>query len=179
MNGVWQDPGERVHGISEASGDRALVVRNGSFEFVHATMDVTTVKRVVNLSTTVVRLLDVNMNMPAREVSIGPGQDLPADMSIPWAARPQDFLQDHLEPQPGGQTRFWIWQAARLDGDFVRFSVSGAWQDPGLLVHGMAAVGGDRTIVVRDGCFELVISRRLQECSAACGLCLRPAIIGS
>src|SRR5438093_696041 len=104
-------------------------------------MAVTAIKQVLNLSNAAARLLDIeNPNARGHGVSIGPGQDLPADMSIPWAAQPQDFLQEHLELQLGGQTRFWIWQAAQLDGDFVRFSVNGSWQDPGLRVHGIAAV---------------------------------------
>ena len=48
------------------------------------------------------------------------------------------FHLKHLELQMNGVTRYWIWQATKDDGDFIRFSTNGGWQNPGTHVFGYA-----------------------------------------
>ncbi len=125
-------------------------------------MGITAIKRVENRSSASVTLLDIeNPNVPGHGVSIAPGEGSPVSMFVPWAINAQEFLGNHhvpgkrLELQLDGQTRFWIWQANKADGDYVRFSEDGVWRDPGRRVYGVPTVNGDRTMVVLDGCFEL------------------------
>ncbi|HZY90900.1 MAG TPA: hypothetical protein VFE78_39115 [Gemmataceae bacterium] len=127
-------------------------------------MGVTAIKRLENRSGATVRLLDVeNTNVRGHGVSVGPGASLAVDMWVPWAPQVGDFPGHHLELQSNGRTRYWVWQAQRADGDYVRFCGDGAWHDPGARACGVAAVGrdvppgdGDRTLVVLDDGFELV-----------------------
>jgi hypothetical protein len=85
-----------------------------------------------------------------------------------------------MELQVDGVTRYWIWQATKGDGDFIRYSTDTGWHDPGEHVFGYAAsaanifeaIGGalfqwdseellqyvltNRTLVVMDSHFETI-----------------------
>jgi hypothetical protein len=117
-------------------------------------MAVTTITRAENRGSAAVALL--NSEDPGGEVSLAPGASVPVNVNVPWATSAEEFGEHHLEVKVAGAPRFWIWQALRAGVDCVRFSTDGAWHDPGDRVHGLPLVGGDRTIVVQDGCFELV-----------------------
>ena len=128
-------------------------------------MGITTIKRLENRSNSPVKLLNIeNEHVPSNEVTIAPGTSLAVSIFVPWAAQAQDFPEHHLELQFDGQTRYWIWQAARVDGDFVRFSSDGQWHDPGARVYGISVVqstdipgvDGDRTVMVFNDGFQLV-----------------------
>ena len=120
-------------------------------------MAITAITLLDNRSSAVVRLLDMeNTSVPGHNVPVAPGQSLAVNMWVPWADNSGQFPSKHLELQLGSATRFWIWQNLTWeDGDHVRFSMDGAWHDHGRPVHGVSVTAGDRTIVVRDGGFEL------------------------
>ena len=122
-------------------------------------MGITAITMLDNRSSSTVRLLDIeNPGVQGNNVPVGPGQSLQVNMWVPWANTAAQFPGQHLQLEVGSVS-FWIWQCATdQDGDHVRFSMDGAWHDHGRPVHGISAVdlvSGDRTIVVRDGCFEL------------------------
>ncbi|HUS16431.1 MAG TPA: hypothetical protein VM536_15645 [Chloroflexia bacterium] len=120
-------------------------------------MAITTITRVENRASAPVTLLDIeNPSAPGHGLSIPPGGVQAVQLPVPWAGDAGAFPTHRLEVQVGGQTRFWIWQAARGDGDFVRFSTDGAWHDPGFRAHGIPLVEGTRTLIAQDGCFLLV-----------------------
>ena len=167
VDGTWHDQGERVYGLAGVDGDRMLVVLDGLFVLTYQLVpqvlpNVTAIKRVENRSRATVTLLNQeNTAALGHGVRIDPGQSLAVAMWVPWATQSHDFQGHHLRVQLNDQTRFWIWQAARADGDFVRFSVDGVWRDPGQRVPGISTVGiplvdVDRTLVVLDDRFELV-----------------------
>ena len=71
----------------------------------------TAIKRVENRGHTAVSLLDLeNPEVLGHGVSISPGETLPVDMWIPWAAA-EDFPQKHLQLLLDGRPHYWIWQA--------------------------------------------------------------------
>ena len=117
-------------------------------------MAITTITRIENRGTKTVVLSDTEN--PQAKATVAPGTQLDVNMNIPWAASAGDFPQHHMELQVGGQTQFWIWQAYLVNNDFVRFSRDGAWHNPGVPVFGTPAVDGPRTLIVEDGCFQLV-----------------------
>jgi len=120
-------------------------------------MGFTAITRVENNSSHTVQLLDIEEpTQRGHGIPIAAGQALDIDIHIPWATQAQDFPKHHLELQLDGQTRYWIWQAAKVDGDFVRFSIDGNWHDPGVRVHGVSAVDWSRTLLIWDAGFELV-----------------------
>ena len=143
-------------------------------------MGVTFIKRLENRSRSTIRLLNKeNSTTRGHGIAVPPGSSIAIDMAIPWAPAQTDFAGHHLEIVVGGVTRYWIWQAANADGDFIRFSTDGAWHDRGERVHGYAGVAtnffeavagffssnveplaqmflGDRALVVLDSHFESV-----------------------
>lgn len=167
-DGAWRDRGERVFGQPAVDGDRMIVVLDDFILVVPyvGSLDVlppvTAIKRIENRSRLPVTLLDIeNSNAPGHGVEVRPFQTLAVEMWIPWAPNASVFPQRHLQLQADRKTRFWIWQAAQADGDFVRFSTDAAWHDQGQRVNGNSSVGilligADRTLVVLDDRFELV-----------------------
>src|SRR5437764_10635003 len=120
-------------------------------------MGVTAIKLVQNRSGSTVKVIDEeNPGAPGSGKSVDPGDTLDVDIWIPWATNEAEFAKHHLEVQVGGTPTWCIWQAARPDGDFVRFSTDGAWHDPGDQVPGESEVTLDRALVVHDGSFEVV-----------------------
>lgn len=144
-------------------------------------MGITAIKRIENRSLSTVQVL--NRERPesrGANTVIASGSSIAADMWIPWAPRAEDFLGHHLEIQQSGRPRYWIWQAANADGDFIRFSTDGLWHDQGEKIHGypgvaknlLEAVGnavltgqlqpladmalGERALVVLDSHFESI-----------------------
>jgi len=114
-------------------------------------MALTALKQVENRSSATVALSNrENANVLGNLVSIPPGGNLAVDMWIPWAPNGWDFPGKQIEVQLNGQPRFAIWQAAKSDGDFVRFSSDRAWHDPGERIFGIPEVNGDRTLRVMD-----------------------------
>src|SRR5688572_23591907 len=149
-------------------------------------MGITAIKRIENRSRSTVMLFnrareqEVGVYARGANIPIAPGSSIAADMWIPWAPAAADFPIQHLEISQGGVTRYWIWQAANADGDFIRFSTDGKWHDQGEKVHGypgvatniVEAIGGalftgalqplanmvlgERAIVVLDSHFETI-----------------------
>ncbi len=154
VDGAWHDPGTRVNGVSDVNGDRTLLVHDDSFSLAHHSgapllPHITAITRVENQTGFTVSLHDIeDGNAPGHGQSIPARGSLPVNMWIPWAGRSTDFAGHHLQLRLNGQTRFWIWQAAHADGDFVRYSTTGAWRDQGDKVEGFAGTDGDRTLVV-------------------------------
>src|SRR5437870_332492 len=108
-------------------------------------MGVTSVKRIQNRSTKVVTVFDMeDANAHGHGVPIAPGDDLDVDMKIPFATSAEEFGRlpkpHHLQLKLEGGARYWIWQAEKGDGDFVRVSTTPFWHDPGERVHGVPAV---------------------------------------
>ncbi len=126
-------------------------------------MGITRINRLENRGTSILRLLNLeNQNTLGHGVNVLPGTSLEVDMWVPWP-NSTDFPNKHLQIQVAGTTRFWIWQAAGPDGDFLRFSKNGTFTAPGEHVRGAAVAGmlpppltEDRTIQVFDGWFEVV-----------------------
>ena len=144
-------------------------------------MGITAIKRIENRSRSTIQVLNrENPNSRGSNRVVGSGSSIAADIWIPWAPRAEDFMVHHLEIQQFGRTRYWMWQAANADGDFIRFSTDGLWHDQGEKVHGypgvakniFEAVGsavlsgqlqplgdlllGERTLVVLDSHFETI-----------------------
>jgi hypothetical protein len=141
-------------------------------------MGLTFIKRLENRSRSTITLFNKqDSNTRGHGIPVFPGSRIAVDMAIPWAPSLSDFSLHHLEIVVGGVTRYWIWQAANADGDFIRFSTDGAWHDQGEHAHGYAGVAtfffeavpsifsdnrepfaqlflGDRAIVVLDSHFE-------------------------
>ena len=116
------------------------------------------ITRLENRSAHPVALHDVEAPTAAgHAVPVAPGAAIPVDMTVPWAGTAGEFPSHHLVVHVAGQPRFWLWQAAMVDGDHVRFARDGAWRQPGARVHGASVVdhGGERTLVVLDGCVML------------------------
>lgn len=102
-------------------------------------MGITWFKRLENRSQSTITLLNKeNSNSRGHNIAVPPGSHIAVDMAIPWAPFSGDFPSKHLELQMNGVTRFWIWQATKDDGDFIRFSTNGAWSNPGKHVFGYA-----------------------------------------
>ena len=144
-------------------------------------MGTTTIKRFENRSSNPIALFDLeNTSTRGHGVTVPPGSSITVDMAIPWSATADPFNSNHrLEIRVNGVTRFWIWQAANNDGDYIRFSTDGQWHDMGDHVHGYAGTAnnifdavvglftnaddplarlvlGERTIVVLDSHFECI-----------------------
>jgi hypothetical protein len=141
-------------------------------------MGITTIKRIENRSGSIIQVLN-RANSSANRL-VGSGDSIEADIWIPGAPNPGDFADHHLEIVQLGRTRYWIWQAANTDGDFIRFSTDGMWHDQGERVHGYPGTAknifeaafnfqnpdliqrfgeiflGDRALVVLDSHFEIV-----------------------
>lgn len=161
-DGAWADPGAHVHGFADVDGDRAIVVLDDRVEFAaRAVHGVTALVRVDNESSADVAVFDIeDSSVPGNGLIVAPGSTESVEMWIPWAARATDFPRHHLRVEVGGTPRYWIWQAERSDGDFVRYSNDGAWHDPGERVPGLADVTRERAVVVTDSSFEFVRARR-------------------
>jgi hypothetical protein len=167
-DGAWHDPGARVNGLPDVNGDRTFQVYGHSMALaLHRAgpigASITAIRRIENQTRYTVSLYDrENDRADGHNVAIGPGASLNVNMWVPWAATATDFHGHHLQLRLNGQPRFWIWQAANADGDFVRCSTNGAWRDQGDKVEGFAGVDGDRTLVVledhRGPCFALMPS---------------------
>src|SRR5215217_1576803 len=140
-------------------------------------MGTTWFKRLENRSQSTITLLNKeDSNSRGHNIAVQSGSSIALDMKIPWAALSGDFTSKHLELQVNGVTRYWIWQATHPDGDFIRFSMDGAWHQQGEHVYGYAgsatnffeAIGGgdlenlvqyvltERTLVVLDSHFETI-----------------------
>src|SRR5687768_18616973 len=89
-------------------------------------MGITTIKRIENRSGSTIQVLNrANSSSRGANRLVAPGSSIEADIWIPWAPNPGDFAVQHLEIVQFGRTRYWIWQAANADGDFIRFSTDG------------------------------------------------------
>src|SRR5688572_14396094 len=190
-DGSWHNQGEHVHGYAgvathlfEAAaglfssnteplaqlflGDRALIVLDSHFETIPISPKppgppVTIVKQLENRSSSSVTLFSAESN---QSVTAAPGQTIPLNMNVPWAAVSNDFSGHHLRVSLGGAPRFWIWQANHQnDGDYVRFSINGVWSPLGPRVNGFAETGvcpadsvftADRNLIVTNTDFELM-----------------------
>ena len=145
-------------------------------------MGTTWFKRLENrCSRATIKLLNIeDPNSRGHNIAVPPGTHIALDMKIPWAPWSTDFPGKHMELQVDGITRYWIWQATKGDGDFIRYSTDTGWHDPGEHVFGYAAsaanifeaIGGalfqwnaeellqyvltDRTLVVMDSHFETI-----------------------
>ena len=155
-DGAWRDPGARVNGVSGVNGDRTLRVYDDSFALslyggAQVGAHITAITRIENQTRSTITLLDLeNDKASGHGRLIAPGTSLVVNMWVPWAERSTDFPGRHLQLRLDGQTRFWIWQAANADGDYVRFSTTGQWRDQGDKVEGFAGVDGSRTLVVME-----------------------------
>jgi len=145
-------------------------------------MGTTWFKRLENrCSRATIKLLNIeDPNSRGHNIAVPPGTHIALDMKIPWAPLSTDFPAKHMELQVDGITRYWIWQATKSDGDFIRYSTDTGWHDPGEHVFGYAAsaanifeaIGGaffqwdaeellqfvltERTLVVMDSHFETI-----------------------
>jgi len=140
-------------------------------------MGTTWFKRLENRTQSKIKLLNIeDSNSRGHNIEVPAGTHIALDMKIPWAPFSGDFQSKHIELQVNGVTRFWIWQATQADGDFIRFSTNGAWQNPGTHVFGYAGSANnlfevigewnleglaqyfltDRTLVVLDSHFETI-----------------------
>lgn len=123
-------------------------------------MAITAIKKLANLSGASVRVVNCeNTNTRGSGVIVPQNSSIDTDMWIPWCASSEDFNCGHyiiLETSPALEypellrPMFWIWQAAHNDGDFVRLSTSGRYENPGNRIGGLSTVGGDRRMVVTD-----------------------------
>jgi hypothetical protein len=162
----WHDQGAHVNGVPEVDGDRTMVLFDDRFEFTTYSGQahgVTAIIKLRNRATAPVSLLDMeNTNTSGHGVPVNPGDDLDVDMWVPWASNVNDFNGHHLRIDIGGTPRFWIWQSARSDGDWLRYSTDAGWHDPGDRVPGVSDVRGDRAITVKDDTIDVVtVQRRL------------------
>ncbi|HET6852016.1 MAG TPA: hypothetical protein VFH46_06805, partial [Pyrinomonadaceae bacterium] len=83
-------------------------------------MGITAIKRIENRSRSTIQVLNrENPNSRGSNRVVGSGSSIAADIWIPWAPRAEDFMVHHLEIQQFGRTRYWMWQAANADGDFI------------------------------------------------------------
>ena len=129
-------------------------------------MGTTWFKRLENRSQSRIKLLNIeDANSRGHNIEVLPGTHIAVDMKIPWAPFSGDFPLKHLELQINGVTRFWIWQATQGDGDFIRFSTNGGWQNPGTHVFGYASSANNPFEVITDwsleGLAEYVLTDRV------------------
>jgi hypothetical protein len=114
-------------------------------------MATTWFKRLENRSQSRIKLLNIeNPNSRGHNIEVLPGTHIAVDMAIPWAPFSGDFPSKHLELQLNGVTHYWIWQATKDDGDFIRFSTNGAWKNPGDHVFGYAGSANNLFEVIGD-----------------------------
>src|SRR5687768_12901442 len=114
-------------------------------------MGVTFIKRLENRSRSPIKLVNKeNSNTRGNDIVVPPKSSVFIDMAIPWAPAQTDFPGHHLEIVVGGVTRYWIWQAANADGDFIRFSTDGSWHNQGEHVHGYAGVRSEERRVGKE-----------------------------
>ncbi|GHO68393.1 hypothetical protein KSC_072850 [Ktedonobacter sp. SOSP1-52] len=109
-------------------------------------MGVTAIKRIVNnySSGITVGVKDhENNSLPV--IALGAGI-ADCDMWIPWCTSQADFDAGHYISITGGETNLYLWQEARADGDFVRFSTSGYTSCAPVLHY--ANVNGDRVLIL-------------------------------
>ena len=67
-------------------------------------------------------------------------------MWIPWCLSAGDFANDHFLTV-GYENQvpvYWIWQERQADGDFIRYSTSGSYENPATRIPGSSAVTGNR-----------------------------------
>lgn len=129
-------------------------------------MGTTWFKRLENRSYSLVKLLNIeDPNSRGHNVEVQAGSHIALDMKIPWAPLPGDFQSKHLELQIDGVTRYWIWQATKDDGDFIRFSTNATWQNPGTHVFGYAGSANNLLEVIGDhnleGLAQFVLKERV------------------
>jgi hypothetical protein len=115
-------------------------------------MGVTAIKSLVNTTPGRVSIHDhENPTHPGNNTDADPYTTAACDMWIPWCTSPDDWRdQKYITIEWGGQPRYWVWQAAHGDGDFVRYSTSGQYEDPGRQASGFAGVDGDRRAIILD-----------------------------
>ncbi len=118
-------------------------------------MGVTAFKSLTNFTSVEVLIRDKE-NGSTRTIS--PADAAGFDYWIPWCTSQSEFPRHHIEIEvPAGTLRFFIWQSADADGDFVRFSTDNQYhgRNDGLTgtagehVPGVAEVDGNRLIIVR------------------------------
>lgn len=123
-------------------------------------MGITVITRIDNRSGKTVAVSSTERQLSSTGwLAVGPGTVMTVDVPVPWATSVSEFTGRHLKVAVSGQVRFWIWQAASWDGDHVRFCRNGVWVSPGPRMSGAPVVEpdrGERTLIVRDGCVELV-----------------------
>lgn len=160
----WHYQGARVNGITEVGGDRTMVLFDDRFELTtHAPQvhGITDTLKLRHRASANLSIFDIeNTNTPGHGVEVKPGDDLDCDMWIPWATNANEFTNHHLRIDIDRTPRFWIWQAARADGDWVRFSTDGSWHDPGVRVPGISDVSGHRGIIVKDSGIDFIRVQR-------------------
>ena len=91
-----------------------------------------------------------------KKVVCPPGKSTILDWNIPWATSDWDFgLRNIILEIPTGTEKYWIYQGADRDGDFVRYLTNKTFIQMGPVVPGVHDVNGDRVIMVNeDGSFE-------------------------
>ena len=123
-------------------------------------MGITAITRIDNRSLQTVTVSSTEAQLSSTGwLAVGPRTVSTVRVVVPWATSGSAFADHHLKVAVGGQVQFWMWQALSWDGDHVRFCRNGRWATPGARVSGASVVendGGERTLVVQDGCVELV-----------------------
>ena len=159
----WEDPGDHISGYAEVDGRRTLIFWDDRHQLSKQpnTHGITNVIKLHNRSSGPLIVYDLeNTAAKGHGATISAGADLEVEMAVPWARDPNEFSGHHLRLEIGGAARFWIWQAERGDGDYVRYSTDGAWHNPGDWVQNTPEVAGDRAIIVTDTAVEVVRAER-------------------
>ena len=120
-------------------------------------MGVTAIKSLANFTKGEVLIRDLE-NGSSRVIGARTARGF--DYWIPWCRSQNEFGVHHIEIEvPKGQRKFYIWQSADQDGDYVRFSTDGQYHASGTRVPGVSTVNGNRLIVIReDGSFNVQYS---------------------
>lgn len=110
-------------------------------------MGVTAIKRIVNnYSSQVTVSVKDHENNGLPVATLGPGS-ADCDMWIPWCTSQNDFNAGHYISITGTNVNLYIWQEARADGDFVRFSTTGYSATCAPVLH-YANVNGNRVLIL-------------------------------
>jgi hypothetical protein len=169
---TWEPLRCLVQGNAEVDGERIISIASGGEVHLQRLQPVHGVTTLVSLQNhsghrnQVVTVFNAeNSGTLGHGVPVSPSARTALNMWVPWATSQEEFEHHHLRVEVAADSAanetgmtYWIWQAERSDGDWVRYSTDGLWHDPGRIAVGLAEVGGERTLRVH-GTFGFELGR--------------------